>query len=110
MLVYWVKSVIDKVEEMGHIFWLVENVASMALENLKIIDQIFGCDHEEVEAGIYGPFYRSRIYWSNYSPCVWDHGTVLSLQDVLQSNYNREAVVTKLNTVTTQTNSLRIGK
>lgn len=62
MLIYSVKNVIDKLEEMGHIFWLVENLASMGPDNLKVIDQILACDHEEVEAGIYGPFYRLRVY------------------------------------------------
>lgn len=94
---------------MGHTFWLVENVTSMGSENLTIIDQLLGCKHEEVEAGIYGPFYRPRTYWSNYPACVWDHGSITVLQDVLQKNYNREAVVPKLNTVTTQMNSLRCG-
>ncbi|XP_043279842.1 uncharacterized protein [Venturia canescens] len=92
-----------------HFFWLFENVASMPSKYRNDISKHLGREPELIDSANYSPQHRPRLYWSNL-PIVSFPLSTQDLQDVLNPNCNRQALVKKIRTVTTRVNSLKQGR
>lgn len=92
-----------------HFFWLFENVASMPSKYRNDITQHLGREPQLIDSAHYSPQHRPRLYWSNL-PIVSFPLSTQDLQDVLNPNCNRHALVKKIRTVTTRVNSLKQGR
>ncbi|XP_064485105.1 DNA (cytosine-5)-methyltransferase 3B-like [Ornithodoros turicata] len=98
-----------------HLFWMYENVASMPGEYKRIITRFLQCEPVLLDGKFFSPQVRARYFWGNipgmYSPLP-SHllEKEISLSSVLYCTLGREAVVDKIQTVTTRGNSLRQGK
>ncbi|XP_015594344.1 DNA (cytosine-5)-methyltransferase 3B [Cephus cinctus] len=91
-------------------FWLFENVASMPSKYRLEINAHLGREPDFVDSADFSAQHRPRLYWSNL-PIVSQHSLdTQDLQDVLTPNCNRQALVKKIQTVTTRVNSLKQGK
>lgn len=67
-----------------------------------------GHDVEFIDSAIIGPFFRKRVYCSNIPKATFDGTKSIIVQDILQND--RSCAVTKMNTVTTNQDSLKIGE
>ncbi|XP_076312572.1 DNA (cytosine-5)-methyltransferase 3B-like isoform X2 [Tachypleus tridentatus] len=98
-----------------HVFWLYENVASMPQEYKSTITRFLQCDPAMIDSKYFSPQNRARYFWGNipgmYAPLQHHllHKTI-SLDSVITPQLNRKAIVDKIRTVTTRSNSLRQGK
>ncbi|XP_022246328.1 DNA (cytosine-5)-methyltransferase 3B-like isoform X2 [Limulus polyphemus] len=98
-----------------HVFWLYENVASMPQEYKSTITRFLQCDPAMIDSKYFSPQNRARYFWGNipgmYAPLQHHllHQTI-SLDSVITPQLNRKAIVEKIRTVTTRSNSLRQGK
>ncbi|MES1903611.1 MAG: DNA (cytosine-5)-methyltransferase 3A, partial [Paramarteilia canceri] len=97
------------------ILWMFENVTSMNRETKEIIDRFFGCNPAVWDAYHFSPQHRPRYFWGNipgmhYPPSNYRKmdGLSLELKDSILKNFNREAKVSKIRTITTVSNSLTI--
>lgn len=98
-----------------HVFWLYENVASMPQEYKSTITRFLQCEPAMLDSKYFSPQNRARYFWGNipglYSP-LQPHLVEqdITLDSVLTPCLNRKAVVEKIRTVTTRSNSLKQGK
>ncbi|XP_050394662.2 DNA (cytosine-5)-methyltransferase 3A [Patella vulgata] len=99
-----------------HLFWLYENVASMKLEYKKVISRFLKCPAARWDSLYFSAQNRSRYFWGNI-PGLYSTPAIstsshqrVTLNSCLAQNCNREATVDRIRTVTTRTNSLRLGK
>ncbi|XP_014478590.1 PREDICTED: uncharacterized protein LOC106746476 [Dinoponera quadriceps] len=95
-----------------HLFWLYENVASMPSEFRLEMNKHLGQEPMVVDSADFSPQHRLRLYWHNLpdNPYFPQFQKQQDVQDILTPNCNRYALVKKIRTVTTRTNSLRQGK
>ncbi|ESO93261.1 hypothetical protein LOTGIDRAFT_119453 [Lottia gigantea] len=103
-------------DKQRHLFWLFENVASMKLEFKKVISRFLKCPAAMWNSSYFSAQNRSRYFWGNIpglfsTPSVssYSHEKVM-LDNFLTKKCKRQATVDQLRTVTTRTNSLRLGK
>lgn len=110
-----------------HVFWLYENVASMPQEYkitisrflqvppTTIVGSSSSCEPAMLDSKYFSPQNRARYFWGNipgmYTP-LQPHllQQRVTLDSVLTPNCNRKAVVERILTVTTRSNSLKQGK
>ncbi|XP_071440260.1 DNA (cytosine-5)-methyltransferase 3C-like [Hetaerina americana] len=93
------------------VFWLYENVASMPLAYRKTINRFLNCEPSLIDAKYFSAQRRPRFYWGNI-PGMSTLAEVItegspSLSSAIMMSCKRVAAVDKLNTVTTQRNSLK---
>ncbi|XP_040064067.1 DNA (cytosine-5)-methyltransferase 3A isoform X2 [Ixodes scapularis] len=98
-----------------HLFWVYENVAAMPRDCKRTISRFLECEPTLLDARFFSAQVRARYFWGNvpgmYSalpPCILERSVDLS--SVLNPLLNRKALVEKIRTVTTRSNSLRQGK
>ncbi|EZA48382.1 DNA (cytosine-5)-methyltransferase 3A [Ooceraea biroi] len=106
-----IKKLLNKANKGRHLFWLFENVASMPTEYRLEINKHLGQEPDVIDSADFSPQHRLRLYWHNlplnpYMPLFQKQQDV---QDILTPHCNRYALVKKIRTVTTRTNSLRQG-
>ncbi|XP_047196093.1 uncharacterized protein LOC118110598 [Hippoglossus stenolepis] len=93
-------------------FWLFENVVFMNSHDKVNICRFLECNPVLVNAVKVSPAHRARNFWGNIPgmsrPIAASQSDRLSLQDCLE--VGREARVTKVRTITTNSNSLKQGK
>lgn len=91
-------------------FWLFENVVGMRADDKKIISRFLECNPVVVDAKEISPAHRARYFWGNLPgmnrPTVPLPGDKLCLQDCLEPNCGRQAKFTKVQTLTTNANSM----
>ncbi|XP_041350770.1 DNA (cytosine-5)-methyltransferase 3B-like [Gigantopelta aegis] len=99
-----------------HLFWLYENVSSMKTEYMAHISRFLDCQPALWDSKYFTAQHRARYFWGNI-PGLYSTPEIstklhksVSLDSSLQANCNRQAVIPKLRTVTTRTNSLKFGK
>ncbi|XP_011138454.1 uncharacterized protein LOC105182605 isoform X2 [Harpegnathos saltator] len=95
-----------------HLFWLYENVASMPTEYRLEMNKHLGQEPMVIDSADFSPQHRLRLYWHNlpHDPYFPQSQRQVDVQDILTPNCNRYALVKKIRTVTTRSNSLRQGK
>ncbi|XP_071059771.1 DNA (cytosine-5)-methyltransferase 3C-like [Pseudochaenichthys georgianus] len=101
-----------KEEDPRPFFWLFENVVFMNTHDKVNICRFLECNPVLVDAVKVSPAHRARYFWGNIPgmsrPIIASQNDKLILQDCLE--IGREARVTKVRTITTNSNSLRQGK
>ncbi|XP_028309333.1 uncharacterized protein LOC114467335 isoform X2 [Gouania willdenowi] len=98
-----------KEEDPRPFFWLFENVVSMQICDKVGICRFLECNPVLVDAVLVSPAHRARYFWGNIPgmsrPITASQSDKLTLQDCLERG--REARVTKVRTITTNTNCLK---
>ncbi|XP_071329252.1 uncharacterized protein [Trachinotus anak] len=93
-------------------FWLFENVVFMNTHDKVNICRFLECNPVLVDAVKVSPAHRARYFWGNIPgmsrAIIASQSDKLNLQDCLE--IGREARVTKVRTITTNSNSLKQGK
>ncbi|XP_040908571.1 uncharacterized protein LOC121191479 [Toxotes jaculatrix] len=93
-------------------FWLFENVVFMNTHDRVNICRFLECNPVLVDAVKVSPAHRARYFWGNIPgmsrPIIASQSDKLSLQDCLE--IGRKARVSKVRTITTNSNSLKQGK
>ncbi|XP_068588994.1 uncharacterized protein [Cebidichthys violaceus] len=101
-----------KEEDPRPFFWLFENVVFMNTHDKVNICRFLECNPVLVNAVKVSPASRARYFWGNIPgmsrPITASQNDKLNLQDCLE--IGREARVSKVRTITTNTNSLKQGK
>ncbi|XP_055022331.1 DNA (cytosine-5)-methyltransferase 3B-like [Boleophthalmus pectinirostris] len=101
-----------KEEDSRPFFWLFENVVFMNVHDRLNICRFLECNPVLVDAVRVSPANRSRYFWGNIPgmsrPITASQSDKLNLQDCLE--IGRVARVTKVRTITTNSNSLKQGK
>ncbi|KAK9515250.1 hypothetical protein VZT92_025911 [Zoarces viviparus] len=101
-----------KEEDPRPFFWLFENVVCMNTHDKVNICRFLECNPVLVNAVKVSPAHRARCFWGNIPgmsrPITASQNDKLNLQDCLE--IGREARVSKVRTITTNSNSLRQGK
>ncbi|XP_034091018.1 uncharacterized protein LOC117558748 isoform X2 [Gymnodraco acuticeps] len=101
-----------KEEDPRPFFWLFENVVFMNTHDKVNICRFLECNPVLMDAVKVSPAHRARYFWGNIPgmsrPIIASQNDKLILQDCLE--IGREARVTKVRTITTNSNSLRQGK
>ncbi|KAJ8686711.1 hypothetical protein QAD02_022505 [Eretmocerus hayati] len=92
-----------------HFFWLFENVASMTNQSRAKITKYLGREPKAIESVNFSAQHRLRLYWGNVPWGPYENDDV-TLQDMLHRHCNRQALVEKIPTVTTKSNSLKQSK
>lgn len=91
-------------------FWLFENVVGMRAEDKAVISRFLECNPVVVDAKEISPAHRARYFWGNLPgmnrPTIPLPGDKLCLQDCLEPNCGRQAKFTKVQTLTTNANSM----
>ncbi|XP_078376058.1 DNA (cytosine-5)-methyltransferase 3A-like isoform X2 [Oculina patagonica] len=91
-------------------FWLFENVVGMRAEDKSTISRFLECNPVVVDAKEISPAHRARYFWGNLPgmnrPTIPLPGDKLCLQDCLEPNCGRQAKFTKVQTLTTNANSM----
>jgi len=91
-------------------FWLFENVVGMRAEDKSVISRFLECNPVVVDAKEISPAHRARYFWGNLPgmnrPTIPLPGDKLCLQDCLEPNCGRQAKFTKVQTLTTNANSM----
>ncbi|UYV82350.1 DNMT3A [Cordylochernes scorpioides] len=119
---YRILKLVEKCNRGHHLFFLYENVASMNKCNRDYISRLFECQPAIWAADHYSPQKRLRFFWGNIpgihsdltkfsSPVSRASGLVendetYDLQSFLFPSSERKALVEKIRTVTTHSNSL----
>ncbi|KAJ8678522.1 hypothetical protein QAD02_014309, partial [Eretmocerus hayati] len=99
-------KLIKKHNKDRHLFWLFENVASMPKEFRAQISESLGQEPRFVDSSEFSAQRRPMLYWGNIPWCA--HETInVTLQHVVHKGCNRIAVVDKIRTITTKSNSLK---
>ncbi|XP_031572916.1 DNA (cytosine-5)-methyltransferase 3A-like [Actinia tenebrosa] len=95
-------------------FWLFENVVGMRAVDKKTISRFLQSNPVVVDARDVSPAHRARYFWGNLPgmnrPTRPVAGDKLTLQECLEPNCGRKARFTKVQTITTNANSLRQTK
>uniref|UniRef100_A0A8C6SSS1 DNA (cytosine-5-)-methyltransferase n=1 Tax=Neogobius melanostomus TaxID=47308 RepID=A0A8C6SSS1_9GOBI len=101
-----------KEEDPRPFFWLFENVVFMNVHDRLNICRFLECNPVLVDAVRVSPANRSRYFWGNIPgmnrPIAASQTDKLNLQDCLE--IGRVARMTKVRTITTNSNSLKQGK
>ncbi|XP_020290668.1 uncharacterized protein LOC109858126 isoform X2 [Pseudomyrmex gracilis] len=107
-----IRKLIKKYNKDRHMFWLFENVASMPTQFRLEINRHLGQEPDVIDSADFSPQHRIRLYWHNlpFNPYMPLFHRQQNVQDVLTKNCHRHALVKKLRTVTTRSNSLKQGK
>ncbi|CAN8029221.1 unnamed protein product, partial [Ixodes persulcatus] len=98
-----------------HLFWVYENVAAMPRDCKRTISRFLECEPTLLDARFFSAQVRARYFWGNV-PGMYSAlpprilGRSVDLSSVLDPLLNRKALVEKIRTVTTRSNSLRQGK
>ncbi|GFG38570.1 hypothetical protein Cfor_01628 [Coptotermes formosanus] len=94
------------------IYWMFENTAAMPHRIRDDITRFMGIDPVLIDASWFSAQHRARLFWGNVPGLgkTMIPEVNIKLQDCLLPGMNRRAVVEKIRTVTTNTNSLRQGK
>lgn len=91
-------------------FWLFENVVGMRAEDKSAISRFLECNPVVVDAKEISPAHRARYFWGNLPgmnrPTIPLPGDKVCLQDCLEPNCGRQAKFTKVQTLTTNANSM----
>lgn len=91
-------------------FWLFENVVGMRAEDKSVISRFLECNPVVVDAKEISPAHRARYFWGNLPgmnrPTIPLPGDKLRLQECLEPNCGRQAKFTKVQTLTTNANSM----
>lgn len=91
-------------------FWLFENVVGMRAEDKSTISRFLECNPVVVDAKEISPAHRARYFWGNLPgmnrPTIPLPGDKLCLQDCLEPNCGRQAKFAKVQTLTTNANSM----
>ncbi|KAF5276678.1 hypothetical protein FQA39_LY06482 [Lamprigera yunnana] len=90
-------------------YWLYENVASMELSTKETISRYLQCKGALKDASMVSAQHRPRLFWGNLATLPYSI-TEKEVDLQMHISLGRVANVTKLNTVTTNSNSLRQGK
>ncbi|KAM7435199.1 hypothetical protein ABFA07_014862 [Porites harrisoni] len=91
-------------------YWLFENVVGMRAEDKCVISRFLECNPVVVDAKDISPAHRARYFWGNLPgmnrPTIPLPGDKLCLQECLEPNCGRQAKFTKVQTLTTNANSM----
>ncbi|XP_008204446.1 DNA (cytosine-5)-methyltransferase 3B isoform X1 [Nasonia vitripennis] len=104
-----IMKLVKKHNKKRHLFWLFENVASMPKKFRNQISKNLGREPKFLDSADFSAQHRPRLYWGNLPWGPYQVNNVV-LQDVLRKRCNRQALVKKIMTVTTRTNSLNQTK
>ncbi|CAH1794551.1 unnamed protein product [Owenia fusiformis] len=92
------------------LFWMFENVAALPKETKAAISNFLMCEPAKWDAQYFSAQKRLRYFWGNipgmYCPLLEEDPSSFTLSEMLMPNSKRTAVVDKLRTVTSMTNSL----
>ncbi|XP_061115075.1 uncharacterized protein LOC133139515 [Conger conger] len=93
-------------------FWLFENVVAMCNRDKEDICRFLECNPILIDAVKVSPAHRARYFWGNLPgmdrPIIASLSDKVDLQQCLETG--RQAKLTKVRTITTQSNSLKQGK
>lgn len=87
----------------------MEYIIIKALIHNKYFHSELGEEVERVDSAITGAAYRDRVYLSNIPNAVFDGIKRRNLIDVVNHSLGREPIVDKLNTITQQEKSIKLG-
>ncbi|XP_023247412.1 DNA (cytosine-5)-methyltransferase 3A-like, partial [Copidosoma floridanum] len=90
-------------------FWLFENVSSMTSVTRDKISKILKQDPLLVDSAEYSTQRRKRLFWTNFKN-VETNKEESQLQQILDENFDRQALVRTLKTITTSSMSLAKNK
>ncbi|XP_067143227.1 DNA (cytosine-5)-methyltransferase 3A-like isoform X2 [Centruroides vittatus] len=110
-----------------HLFWLYENVAAMPVEYKAIITRFLQCEPALIDSKYFTAQKRARYFWGNLpgmytvqeywssaeipNPCCQEElYNSSTLDTVLTPHLNRKAIIEKVGSITTHSNSLKQGK
>ncbi|XP_065569890.1 DNA (cytosine-5)-methyltransferase 3A-like [Artemia franciscana] len=94
-----------------HMFWLFENVPSMATRCRQTISKFFECDPVLIDAAAFSAQKRPRLFWGNIPGLcnIFDSPGSPVVSDLIEVDTNRVSKFSKLRTITTNPNSLLQG-
>ncbi|XP_045581588.2 uncharacterized protein [Procambarus clarkii] len=110
---YRVLKTLQVLNGKNHLFWLYENVATMPRVFKTHINQFFQREPTLIDAKYFSPQSRPRYFWGNLpgmsAPIPKNLGENYNLSEYLHKIGNREALVKKINCITTNPASLKLG-
>lgn len=74
-------------KEVNPTYFLMENVASMKLEDRNFITKLMGVEPIRINSKLVGPALRDRLYWTNIPNVTQPEDKDITLQSVLTSGY-----------------------
>lgn len=74
-------------KEVNPTYFLMENVASMKLEDRNFITKLMGVEPIRINSKLVGPALRDRLYWTNIPNVTQPEDKGITLQSVLTSGY-----------------------
>ncbi|KAL7287500.1 hypothetical protein TKK_0018334 [Trichogramma kaykai] len=104
-----IKNLVEKHNKKRHLFWLFENVASMPKIYRTKISKNLKREPKLLDSADFSAQHRPRLFWGNLPWGPYELNDV-KLQDCLRKECNRQALVKKIATVTTRSNSLNQTK
>ncbi|KAJ8683874.1 hypothetical protein QAD02_019666 [Eretmocerus hayati] len=104
-----IRGLVTKHNKERHLFWFFENVALMPVQARRKIREYLGREPKFSESADFSAQRRPRLYWGNIPWGPYKKIDV-TLQNMLEENCNRIALVRKIATVTTRANSLGQSK
>lgn len=74
-------------KEVNPTYFLMENVASMKLEDRNFITKLMGVEPIRINSKLVGPALRDRLYWTNIPNITQPDDKGITLQSILTSGY-----------------------
>jgi hypothetical protein len=74
-------------KEVNPAYFLMENVASMKLEDRNFITKLMGVEPIRINSKLVGPALRDRLYWTNIPNVTQPDDKGITLQSILTSGY-----------------------
>jgi hypothetical protein len=74
-------------KEVNPTYFLMENVASMKLEDRNFITKLMGVEPIRINSKLVGPALRDRLYWTNIPNVTQPEDKKITLQSILTSGY-----------------------
>lgn len=74
-------------KEVNPTYFLMENVASMKLEDRNFITKLMGVEPIRINSKLVGPALRDRLYWTNIPNVTQPDDKGITLQSILTSGY-----------------------
>lgn len=74
-------------KEVNPTYFLMENVASMKLEDRNFITKLMGVEPIRINSKLVGPALRDRLYWTNIPSVTQPDNKGITLQSILTSGY-----------------------
>lgn len=74
-------------KEVNPTYFLMENVASMKLEDRNFITKLMGVEPIRINSKLVGPALRDRLYWTNIPNVTQPEDKGITLQSILTSGY-----------------------